>query len=95
MYYGIPITYKPIMKLDNNMVEAMKKMEMLDNIYKQLPGLDCGSCGSPSCKTLAEDIVRGFANETDCIFKLREKVRILAKEMIDLESKMPPSFQKE
>ena len=90
-----PITYKPIMKLDNNMVEAMKKMEMLDNIYKQLPGLDCGSCGSPSCKTLAEDIVRGFANETDCIFKLREKVRILAKEMIDLESKMPPSFQKE
>jgi len=89
------ITYQPVLNLDDNMIEAMKKMEKMNEIYKSLPGLDCGSCGSPSCKTLAEDIVRGFANETDCIFKLREKVRDLAKEMIDLESKMPPSFQKD
>jgi hypothetical protein len=39
---------------------------------------------------LAEDIVRGVANETDCIFKLREKVRDLAAQMIELESKIPP-----
>ena len=26
---------------------------------KRLPGLDCGSCGAPTCRALAEDIVRG------------------------------------
>lgn len=90
-----PVTYKPVMKLDDDMVEAMKKMELLEAIYKDLPGLDCGSCGAPSCHALAEDIVRGFATETDCIFMLREKVRKLTKEMMQLESRMPPAFRKE
>ncbi|MBZ4646431.1 MAG: hypothetical protein PWR27_1216 [Petroclostridium sp.] len=89
-----PITYKPVMNLDSNMIEAMKKMETLEKIYHDLPGLDCGSCGAPSCRALAEDIVRGFANETDCIFKLREQVRMLAREMMELEGKMPPPFRK-
>ncbi|MDK2800960.1 MAG: hypothetical protein PWP27_1900 [Clostridiales bacterium] len=89
-----PITYKPILNLDNDMIKAMKKMESLEKIYNDLPGLDCGSCGAPSCRALAEDIVRGFANETDCIFKLREKVRGLAREMMELEGEMPPPFRK-
>lgn len=89
------VTYNPIMNLDDDLVEAMKKMESIQRLYKSLPGLDCGSCGSPSCRALAEDIVRGFANETDCIFRLREQVRNLAKEMMELESKMPPAFRKE
>lgn len=90
-----PMTYRPILNLDSDMVEAMKKMEAMEKIYQELPGLDCGSCGSPSCRTLAEDIVRGYANEADCIFKLREKVRNLAKEMMDLEGQMPPPFRKD
>ena len=70
---------KNIMNLDNDLVTAMQKMEHMSEIYEGLPQLDCGSCGSPSCKTLAEDIVRGFAKETDCIFKLREKIANLTK----------------
>ena len=46
-------------------------------------------CGSPSCRTLAEDIVRGYATEMDCIFKLKEKVKSLAQEMIELAEKIP------
>ena len=64
---------KPVMKLDDNILSAIKKMEELERIYSQLPGLDCGSCGAPSCRTLAEDIVRGQATEFDCIIKLRKK----------------------
>ena len=41
-------------------------------ITAELPGLDCGSCGAPTCKALAEDIVRGEASVNDCIFVLRE-----------------------
>jgi len=89
------IKYKPVMKLDEDIIIAMKKLETLERINKQLPGLDCGACGAPSCRSLAEDIVRGIANETDCIFKLREKVRDLAVQMAELEAKMPPVLDRE
>jgi iron only hydrogenase large subunit-like protein len=83
------IIEKPVMKLDEDIVAAIQKMEAMERIYNELPGLDCGSCGSPSCRTLAEDIVRGNASELDCVFKLREKVKKLAEEMVELSDKMP------
>ena len=83
------IIEKPVLKLDEDIVAAIQKMEAMERIYSNLPGLDCGSCGSPSCRTLAEDIVRGNASELDCVFKLREKVKKLAEEMIEFSDKMP------
>ncbi|NLJ40152.1 MAG: 4Fe-4S binding protein [Clostridiales bacterium] len=80
---------KPVMKLDDNISMAIRKMEEMERIYGDLPGLDCGSCGSPSCRSFAEDIVRGYASEFDCIIKLKEKVRILAQEMIELSDSVP------
>ena len=77
---------RSVMKLSEDMAEAMRMMDRLEEINRSLPGLDCGSCGSPSCRTLAEDIVRGQAVEMDCIFKLRDKLRILAQELADLAS---------
>ena len=74
-----------VMLLDEDFAKAMEKMEKMEEIYSQMPKLDCGSCGAPSCKALSEDIVRGFGNETDCIFKMREKVKELAKELFELE----------
>lgn len=81
-----------ILKLDENMNLAMQKMEAIDIIHKSLPGLDCGACGAPRCRALAEDIVQGQANQIDCIFKLREKITELAEDMVELSSKLPPSF---
>ena len=81
-----PLIYKPIMNLDKDINIAMQKMIKLEEIYDSLPKLDCGSCGSPSCHTLAEDIVRGYAKETDCIFKLREKLSFLVNEMVQLDN---------
>ena len=81
------IEYEPIMKLDENFAVVMQKMEQMDALYENMPKLDCGSCGAPSCKALAEDIVRGFGNENDCVFKMRERVRELAKELFDLEAR--------
>ncbi len=75
-----------VMKLDDDFNEAIRKMEEMERIYQSMPDLDCGSCGAPSCRALAEDIVRGFGNENDCIFKMRERVRELAKELFDLEA---------
>ncbi len=84
---------KPIMKLDEDINVAMEKMEKLDIIHKELPGLDCSSCGAPTCRALAEDIVRGFADKSDCIFILKDEIRKLAKRMAKLEKKMPAMYK--
>ena len=80
------------MTLDEDVSQALIKMERLDRITNELPGLDCGACGSPSCRALAEDIIRGIAFESDCVIKLREKVKTLAEEILDLARIVPPAM---
>lgn len=92
LVWDSPVVYRNVMNLDDDIIVAMQKMERMQTIYNDLPQLDCGSCGAPSCKSLAEDIVRDFASETDCIYKLREKVRDLARQMFELEETMTGSF---
>ncbi len=65
---------RDVQKLDNDIILAMEKLEKIEFIYKQLPELDCGACGSPSCRALAEDIVLGYSNLDDCIVLFRDKV---------------------
>lgn len=86
---------RSVMRLDDDIYRAMYKVEVMERTLQKLPGLDCGSCGSPNCKALAEDIAQGKASETDCVFKLRERVRDLAREMFDLAEKLPPSLDKD
>jgi len=80
---------RPILSLDEDVSKALEKMERLDELTAGLPGLDCGACGSPNCRALAEDIIRGIAFDTDCIVKLRERVKTLAGEILDLARKLP------
>lgn len=56
-------------------LKCMEKILESQEILKELPGLDCGSCGSPTCKALAEDIVKGVdsARKEDCIYLMREQ----------------------
>ena len=72
------------MKLDDDLVEAMRKMERIEEIYATLPGYDCGSCGSPTCRTFAEDIVQGNAREMDCIHRMKDHLKIMAQQMVDI-----------
>jgi iron only hydrogenase large subunit-like protein len=80
--------------LDPDLLKALVMMEEIEQRAEGLPGLDCGSCGAPSCRALAEDIVRGAAVESDCVFKLRDKVRELAKELMELEERRPPGLDR-
>ena len=76
MLWENELTYDAdIFRLDKDISKAMEMMSQMEEIYKGLPHLDCGSCGAPTCRALAEDIVRGKAKETDCIFKLRAKIQ--------------------
>ena len=62
------------MKLSNNRQEAMRMMRDIVTLTEQLPGIDCGSCGAPTCRAFAEDIVRGRAALDDCLFVMRDKL---------------------
>ena len=71
LQWDTPLEFLPIMELDSDMVTAMEKMARIEEITSQLEGLDCGSWGAPSCRALAEDVVRGVASIEDCIFYYR------------------------
>ncbi|HEY3314583.1 MAG TPA: [Fe-Fe] hydrogenase large subunit C-terminal domain-containing protein [Bacillota bacterium] len=86
------VAARPVMQLDKDLQQAITMTGTLERTVGELPGLDCGSCGSPSCRTLAEDIVRGVAFETDCVFKLRDRVQVLAQEVLELARKVPPAM---
>lgn len=75
------IKYQPVFKLGSNMIESMNMMAQVDDIYSRLPGLDCGSCGAPTCKALAEDVVRGLAQEKDCIHLLRQYIHRISDDL--------------
>ena len=84
-----PVTAKERLPLSKDIKEAMAKLREMDAIYADLPHIDCGACGRPSCRALAEDIVRGQGEVTDCIFKLRERITSLSGEIRNLSSKLP------
>lgn len=61
-----------------NMKEAIHKIERIEEILRALPGLDCGSCGAPTCYAHAEDIYNREAEINDCVVlkaKLNENIK--------------------
>lgn len=87
-YWNEEVKYEPVFKLGDNMRESIEKMAKVDELCEKFPGLDCGSCGAPTCKALAEDIVRGVAHERDCIHILREYIHKLSGEISRLDGKL-------
>jgi iron only hydrogenase large subunit-like protein len=81
---------RPLKPLDKDLAKAIKKRKEKEDIYESLPKIDCGACGAPSCLTFAEDVVKGEAGLTDCIFNLPQKFADLSQELSELITK--PSF---
>jgi len=62
------INPRSMMNLDENMEEAMRKMDKSSQMLQCLPLTDCGACGSPNCQAFANDIALGEADIRQCIF---------------------------
>lgn len=73
------VEYEPVFRLGDSFLESLEMMGAIEELTEQLPGLDCGSCGAPGCRALAEDIVMGNAREIDCVFVLKDRVLELSK----------------
>lgn len=67
--------YQPITQLGDTMAKSMRMLADIQAFKAQLPGLDCGSCGAPTCRAFAEDVVRGTADKTACVLIMRQKLQ--------------------
>lgn len=61
--------YKPISRLSDSISESMRMMGEIQKLRKELPCIDCGSCGAPNCRAFAEDVVKKEANLEDCLIR--------------------------
>lgn len=77
-----PIAALRLNPLPERSLEMMREIEKIES---KLYGLDCGSCGAPSCRALAEDIVLGFSTEDSCIYLLKDKVDTVRSSMLSLK----------
>jgi len=66
--YIEPIEPRGMQQLDPDPRKAYQKLQHLENLAKMLPGIDCGVCGAPTCRALAEDVVNHQASISDCYF---------------------------
>jgi hypothetical protein len=94
-YYFLPekIQPRPGVSLGADVREAMTMFQEIERIRAELPGIDCGSCGCPTCRAFAEDVVAGHMMPMDCLFDLRERLRCLAGEIFSLAKKLPHVMQ--
>ena len=74
MLWDTHLRFDPVFQLGPNRKENMEKYSMMEKICAQLPGLDCGCCGAPSCRSFAEDIVRGKSTVDDCTVLMRVRM---------------------
>jgi len=47
--------------------EAIERQEKIEAVFRSLPGKECGLCGSPDCRTFAEDVVDGLVGLDHCV----------------------------
>ena len=92
LLWDTPLRTTQTARLDEDMQTAMAKLAKIEALVEALPGLDCGSCGAPSCRALAEDIVMGVASEEDCIFRMRERMQYMSGTG-DADEYLPPPFR--
>ena len=88
------VEYNPYGSLSPDRKTAMQMMRDIEELTKKLPGLDCGSCGAPTCMAFAEDVVKNETGVDECTVILKRILRekgihhdVISSELKDLCSK--------
>ncbi len=72
-----PGEYSSAEILNADRMKSFRMLRQIEEIRKQLPGMDCGSCGAPTCLAHAEDIVKGESTIDECVIRMREQLQKL------------------
>ncbi len=67
--------YVPISRLSDSIAKSMRMLADIHSFKDTLPGIDCGSCGSPTCRAFAEDVIKGTAAPDGCPIKALKELR--------------------
>ncbi|MCQ2436414.1 MAG: 4Fe-4S dicluster domain-containing protein [Clostridia bacterium] len=59
--------------------EAMRIMIEAETLKKNLPGMDCGFCGAPTCSAFARDVICGQSDISECVVFMRRELDSLRK----------------
>jgi hypothetical protein len=62
------ISARRVHPLARDLRQAIALKREKDALLERLSRKDCGACGAPDCETLADDVVRGKARLSDCVF---------------------------
>ncbi len=84
-----PVVPRPQASLDPDMGKSLEKMQGLETLYERLPQIDCGACGSPTCRAFAEDVVQGRAAEYECLFRVQSRMRDAVSELNAIVQQAP------
>ena len=81
------VEYNPYSSLSPDRKTAMRMMRDIEELTKKLPGLDCGSCGAPTCMAFAEDVVKNETGIDECTVILKRILREkgIHRELLDSE----------
>ena len=67
--------YMPISRLSDSIAKSMRMLADIHSFKDTLPGIDCGSCGAPTCRAFAEDVIKGLAETDGCPIKALKYLR--------------------
>jgi hypothetical protein len=73
----------PLQPLDQDVSKALQKLHQKQDLYGRLPKIDCGACGSPTCMTFAEDVVKGESTADDCMFMTIKQLETLSANLLE------------
>ncbi len=65
-------SYQAVAKFGKNLAESMRMMAEIEEFTRALPGIDCGACGAPNCRALAEDIIKNPDSGAFCPLSIKK-----------------------
>ena len=84
-FFSLPgkIPSFPLQPLDEDIAKAVEKLREKQQILDDLPRIDCGACGSPTCEAFAEDVVKREVSKDDCVFVAMRGLEAISARMLD------------
>jgi Na+-translocating ferredoxin:NAD+ oxidoreductase RNF subunit RnfB len=90
----VELSTHPIQPLGMDAADSIKKINERESLLKNLPRINCGACGAPTCKAFAEDVIQGRAELVDCVFKLKEATMESIRRGLDMAQKTPLAIRR-
>jgi iron only hydrogenase large subunit-like protein len=70
---AVPLEEKPPRISASEISKGIEKQNRVEDILRLLPRKECGVCGSPDCRTFAEDVIDGKASLGSCVYWQNQK----------------------